>query len=292
MREYQGRHIGDSQQRAAWRLEDGPAGGADAPFRAVEPAGYFRWKDLVGRAIALALLAPGVPIVLAAVAMVRLTSPGPGIFRQLRVGRNGKTFTMYKIRSMRSDAEKGAGPVWSTDGDPRVTWVGRILRALHIDEFPQLFNVLRGDMALIGPRPERPEFCQRLALVIPSYLERLHVRPGITGLAQINLPPDTDVDSVRRKLVLDLEYVARGNAWLDVRILLCTFIKLCGANGQTSARWLRLDRDPEAEQIEALRVNGVVPPLSFPIAGAAADNHAADSPNGTRRPAAYVGKST
>jgi lipopolysaccharide/colanic/teichoic acid biosynthesis glycosyltransferase len=171
-------------------------------------------------------LVPALPVIGLLVLLVRLTSRGPGIFRQVRVGLNGKTYMMYKLRSMRVDAEAATGAVWSTKHDPRVTCLGRFLRLVHLDEFPQLFNAVRGDMALIGPRPERPEFVHTLARQLPGYLGRLAVRPGITGLAQINLPPDTDLDSVRRKLVLDLEYVERGGWWLDLRIFAATFLRL------------------------------------------------------------------
>jgi hypothetical protein len=133
---------------------------------------------------------------------------------------------MYKIRTMRYDAEMSTGPVWTQHRDPRVTPVGRLLRKLHLDELPQLFNVIKGEMAIVGPRPERPEFVCVLAEAVPGYRNRLAVLPGITGLAQINLPPDTDLVSVQRKLVLDCEYIERGGPWLDTRLMLCTFLRL------------------------------------------------------------------
>ncbi len=206
------------------------------------PGGYFVWKSWIERLIALALLPPSLLVISALVIVVRLTSPGPGIYRQIRVGRHGRTFAMYKIRTMRNNAEQGTGPVWAQRSDPRITPVGRILRKLHLDEFPQLINVLRGEMSLIGPRPERPEFTQRLARDIPTYLERLGVLPGITGLAQINLPPDTDLDSVRRKLVLDLEYIREANPWLDLRMFLCTGVRLLGIHGESAMRMFCLRR--------------------------------------------------
>jgi lipopolysaccharide/colanic/teichoic acid biosynthesis glycosyltransferase len=190
------------------------------------PSSYFRWKGILDRTLAGLLLVPGLPIVGLLALLVRLTSPGPGILRQVRVGKDGRRFAMYKVRTMRSDAEALTGTVWAKPMDPRVTGLGRVLRRFHLDEFPQLFNVVRGDMALIGPRPERPEFVQILSRQIPGYLNRLAVRPGITGLAQLNLPPDTDLESVSRKLVLDLEYVDRAGLWLDARLLLCTFARL------------------------------------------------------------------
>jgi lipopolysaccharide/colanic/teichoic acid biosynthesis glycosyltransferase len=190
------------------------------------------------------LLVLGLPIMAVTILLVRLTSPGKAIFRQTRVGLGGREYVMYKIRSMRINAEKD-GPTWAKRGDARVTPVGRVIRALHLDEFPQLVNVLRGEMALIGPRPERPEFVANLALQIPGYLDRLLVRPGITGLAQINLPPDEDLESVRRKLAVDLIYIERGSAWLDLRIFACTFLRLLGLQGALVCRLLRLDCHPD-----------------------------------------------
>jgi lipopolysaccharide/colanic/teichoic acid biosynthesis glycosyltransferase len=192
----------------------------------ITPARYFRWKGPFDRAAAAALLVPGLPLIALLVALVRLTSKGPGIYRQARVGKDGRRFMMYKIRTMRHDAEAGTGAVWTQTQDPRVTAVGKVFRKLHLDELPQLFNVLRGEMSLVGPRPERPEFVRVLAEAVPGYRNRLAVRPGITGLAQINLPPDTDIISVQRKLLLDCEYVERGGMWLDTRLMICTFLRL------------------------------------------------------------------
>lgn len=213
----------------------------------IKRATYFAWKDYFGRCLALVLLVMGIPVLLAAMLVVRLTSRGPAIFRQQRVGLNGRVYTMYKIRTMRQDAEVGTGPVWTVARDPRITLVGRFLRRFHIDEFPQLVNVLKGEMALIGPRPERPEFTQKLAVELPNYLDRLLVRPGITGLAQINLPPDTDLESVRRKLVLDLEYVVRGCLPLDLRIFTATFLRLLALPSDFSLTLLGLRRNPESQ---------------------------------------------
>jgi lipopolysaccharide/colanic/teichoic acid biosynthesis glycosyltransferase len=208
----------------------------------VNPGPYFVWKYWFERAVAAVILLPGSVIVAMLVLLVRWSSPGPGIYRQLRVGKNGRTFLMYKIRTMRHDAETASGPVWSQQGDPRVTKIGRVLRKLHLDEFPQLLNVLKGEMTLVGPRPERPEFTQRLALAIPNYLDRLTVLPGITGLAQINLPPDSDLESVRRKLAVDLQYIKEAGFFLDLRMILCTATRLLGVHGNTVMRMFRLRR--------------------------------------------------
>jgi lipopolysaccharide/colanic/teichoic acid biosynthesis glycosyltransferase len=201
------------------------------------------WKTILDRTLALLLLVPGLPLIGVLVLLVRLTSRGPGLYRQVRVGKASRQFLMYKLRSMRVDAEERTGPVWSAAGaDSRVTPLGHWLRWLHLDELPQLFNVLKGEMSLVGPRPERPEFVAVLTEEIPGYLDRLQVLPGITGLAQVNLPPDSDLDGVRRKLVLDCEYITNVSIWLDQRIVLCTLLRLFGLRGVRCVRLFGLDR--------------------------------------------------
>jgi lipopolysaccharide/colanic/teichoic acid biosynthesis glycosyltransferase len=217
---------------------------ADPQTRQAMPGVYFRFKVVLGRSLALLLLIPGLPLILASVLLVRLTSRGPGLIHQTRVGKNGRLFVMHKIRTMIHDAEKYTGPTWTQTNDPRITPVGRLLRKIHVDELPQLFNVLKGEMVLIGPRPERPEIVDVLSEHIRHYRHRLAVPPGITGLAQINLPPDTDLESVRRKLALDLDYVNTANAGLDLRILLCTCLRMIGIPGELAMRALRLRRNP------------------------------------------------
>jgi lipopolysaccharide/colanic/teichoic acid biosynthesis glycosyltransferase len=219
--------------------------GADEESSAVTSirvSSYFRWKSALDRLLALILLIPGLPLIALLIGLIRLTSRGPGVYQQARVGRGGKVYTMLKLRSMRVDAESHTGAVWARQGDPRVTRLGYWLRKLHLDELPQLFNVLRGEMSLIGPRPERPEFVAVLAAEIPGYLSRLEVAPGITGLAQINLPPDKDLDDVRRKLILDREYIQVANLVLDVRVLACTLLRMLGVRGELAMRLLKLNR--------------------------------------------------
>jgi lipopolysaccharide/colanic/teichoic acid biosynthesis glycosyltransferase len=169
-----------------------------------------------------------VPVTVIAWCIVRLSSSGPGFYSQVRVGKNGRQYHIFKIRTMYHNCETISGAAWSAKNDPRVTPIGRIFRKLHIDELPQLLNVLRGDMGLVGPRPERPEFVDPLSKVIPAYKERLLVRPGVTGLAQIQLPPDTGLESVQSKIVLDCCYIENGSLWLDFRILLGTAVYLVG----------------------------------------------------------------
>ena len=229
---------------------------------------YFRWKRLAERCVAFVLLIVGLPVIGLLVLLIKATSRGPGVYSQKRVGLNGRVYTMYKLRSMRIDAEAGTGPVWSPPGsDSRVTPLGYWLRKLHLDELPQLFNVLRGEMSLIGPRPERPEFVEVLAKQIPGYLDRLQVLPGITGLAQINLPPDTDLDDVRRKLVLDQRYIAAAGFMLDSRILLCTLLRLCGLKGESTMRLMGLKHEvvlPSEQAPQAVEIAPPVAPANVP----------------------------
>jgi lipopolysaccharide/colanic/teichoic acid biosynthesis glycosyltransferase len=174
---------------------------------------------------AVGILLVTMPIMLLSTLLVRLTSRGRVIYTQTRLGKAGKPFTIYKIRTMYENSEPD-GPRWSLPGDPRVTPVGWVLRCCHIDELPQLFNVLRGEMSLIGPRPERPEIVHELERVFPDYRRRLSVRPGVTGLAQVLQAPDTDLEMVRRKLLFDLHYLEAWNLWLDFQIVLATVLHL------------------------------------------------------------------
>lgn len=183
-------------------------------------------KRALDLALASVLFVLTLPLMLVVAVLVRLTSPGPALYVQTRVGKGGKPFPIYKFRSMRHDCEKVGGPQWARPGDTRVTWLGRFLRASHLDELPQLLNVILGHMSLVGPRPERPEFVPGLAEVIPGYTARLLVRPGVTGLAQLRLPADTDLDSVRRKIVYDRWYVKNRSLWLDLRLISCTALKV------------------------------------------------------------------
>lgn len=209
-----------------------------SPFVAPRPTSYLSYKGLLSRLIAVALLIPTLPLLPLLMLLVRLSSPGPAIYRQVRVGRNGKLFTMYKLRTMRNDAERDTGPIWTLPSDPRVTRLGWYLRILHLDEIPQLFNMLRGDMALVGPRPERPEITRDLERRLDGYDARHAVLPGITGLAQVLLPADTDLDSVRRKLAIDLEYIEHADLLLDLEIFFCTCLRLMGLRFRMARRIL------------------------------------------------------
>ena len=203
------------------------------------PELYWKLRRPLDFTLALALSLLALPMVVLAALAVRLTSRGPAFYSQTRVGRGGEIFTIYKIRSMVHNCESLTGPRWTIPGDPRVTPLGWLLRRTHVDELPQLFNVLCGQMSLIGPRPERPEFVSELSQKIPGYNQRHVVLPGITGLAQVQLAPDTDLESVRRKLLYDLHYVRSGSLWLDARILAATALHMLGMSYELLARlWI------------------------------------------------------
>jgi lipopolysaccharide/colanic/teichoic acid biosynthesis glycosyltransferase len=189
----------------------------------------FAWfKRPADVMLALIGLILGSPMIAFAALVVKLTSRGPVFYSQVRLGLDGRPFRIYKVRSMCQHSEAQTGPCWSLKGDPRVTRVGRFLRWSHFDELPQLWNILVGDMSLIGPRPERPEMVPGLERALPGYRRRLLVRPGLTGLAQVLLPPDTDLNSVRIKLAHDLCYLQRYSFWLDCRIFIATFFHVLG----------------------------------------------------------------
>jgi lipopolysaccharide/colanic/teichoic acid biosynthesis glycosyltransferase len=194
---------------------------------------YLRARRILEALCAGALLLVFSPVIAAAGLLVKLTSPGPIIYSQVRLGRDGEPYVIYKLRTMWNRCEQQSGVRWAVANDPRSTWIGKYLRQTHIDELPQLWNVVRGDMSLIGPRPERPEFVPALEQAVPRYRDRLVVRPGITGLAQLHLPADSDLESVRRKVLVDRYYVRHVDWWLDLRILLGTpfYLLHCRALG-------------------------------------------------------------
>jgi exopolysaccharide biosynthesis polyprenyl glycosylphosphotransferase len=175
--------------------------------------------DVVASAIGLIVTAPLLGIVAAA---VKLTSSGPAVYKQQRVGLQNRLFTVYKFRSMRQDAEVGTGAVWARKNDNRVTPVGRFLRRTRLDELPQLWNVLIGDMSLVGPRPERPEFVQQLTEQIPFYGQRHAIRPGLTGWAQVRYAYGASVEDALEKLQYDLFYIKNLSIPLDLFIIFST----------------------------------------------------------------------
>ena len=193
-------------------------------------------------AVAGILIVLALPIMVLVAILVKLTSRGPILYRQTRIGLDrrlpgevpaqiskqricdvgGKPFVIYKFRTMRVDAERGTGAVWATKEDPRITWIGGLLRQARLDELPQLFNVLKGDMNVVGPRPERPSIFARLTDEVERYPLRQQVRPGITGLAQVSQQYDRSMDDVVRKLEFDLDYVRNQGFWTDLLIMLKT----------------------------------------------------------------------
>jgi exopolysaccharide biosynthesis polyprenyl glycosylphosphotransferase len=181
----------------------------------------LRVKRLLDMIFALSLLLVAIPLMLLVAIMIKAESRGPVIFRQTRTGLDGREFELLKFRSMVQDAERD-GPQWTQEGDPRATRLGRVIRLLHIDELPQLVNVLRGEMSFIGPRPERPEFNQLLEKEIPLYDLRNLVRPGITGWAQVMYLYGASIEDAREKLQYDLYYIKNYSVLLDIAILFKT----------------------------------------------------------------------
>jgi exopolysaccharide biosynthesis polyprenyl glycosylphosphotransferase len=205
------------------------------PLIEVLPEPIAAWQRVTKRAVDVAvsgtLLVAGLPLWLLLGALVRATSPGPAIYRQQRVGQFGKPFTMLKYRTMVHGAERETGPVWAQKADRRVTPLGRWLRRLRLDEIPQLWNVLLGEMSLVGPRPERPFFVDQHVDQIPLYSRRHRVQPGITGLAQVKWRYDADIDDVRQKLKYDLFYIETMSLGTDAKILLQTVRTALFGNG-------------------------------------------------------------
>ena len=178
-----------------------------------------RLLSILTSAILLILVLPVIPFVLLA---IKLDSPGPVLYRQQRVGRGGTNFYCYKFRTMRQDAEADTGPTWADNDDPRITRIGKILRISRLDEIPQLWCVLKGDMAFVGPRPERPEFVRWLTEQLPFYSVRHAVRPGITGWAQVRYKYGNTVEDAREKLQYDLFYIKNASIGLDLLIMFQT----------------------------------------------------------------------
>lgn len=192
---------------------------------AVPDAAYKEVLDRVFAALGLILLLPLMAILCV---LIKLTSRGPAFHLQERVGMHGKVFHIIKLRSMVQDAERATGPVWASENDPRITWIGRFLRKSHLDEMPQLVNVLLGQMSLVGPRPERPVFVDKFKDLIPGYSRRLEIKPGITGLAQVYHSYDATIHDVRTKLAYDILYMRTMCLKSDLLIVLQTVRRLTG----------------------------------------------------------------
>ncbi len=179
--------------------------------------------DIILGVIALLLV---LPILGLCAAIIKLSSKGPVMYKQIRVGKDGRIFRMYKLRTMYVHAESASGAVWARKSDPRIVPICRWMRRSHLDELPQLLNVIKGEMSLVGPRPERPEILTELENIYPQVRKRLSVMPGITGLAQVRNGYDTSIDQFRHKLEADMEYIERRKWSLELSILARTVTKL------------------------------------------------------------------
>ncbi len=245
----------DVQPRGSGRAlaQLGLAGETDLPAEGPRcgARGYAPVKAAMEWAGALVLLVAALPVLACLAVVLKLTSHGPVLYSQLRLGRRGKLFRIYKLRTMTHRAEAATGPVWSIGDDPRVTKVGRWLRDTHLDELPQLWNVLRGEMTLIGPRPERPEIAATIERSLPAFRDRLLVRPGITGLAQMLLPADSDLGNVPPKLAHDLHYIREMGPLLDLRIAVSTVLHFVGMAATAASRQLVRTFAPRASSIGA-----------------------------------------
>jgi sugar transferase (PEP-CTERM system associated) len=198
-----------NMMRPSWLIFSGR--GRQARLSGVARTFMHRGVALVGALVSL-------PIALLTAILIKLESPGPALYKQERVGKNGRPFMIMKFRSMRSDAEKD-GPVWARDGDSRVTRVGRVIRKIRVDEIPQFWNILKGEMNFVGPRPERPHFVAQLAEEIPFYAQRHLIPPGLTGWAQIKYPYGASIEDARQKLQYDLYYIKNQSLLLDAVII-------------------------------------------------------------------------
>ena len=198
-----------NMMRPSWLIFSGR--GRQARLSGVARALLHRGVALIGALVSL-------PIALLTAVLIKLESPGPALYKQERVGQNGRPFTIMKFRSMRLDAERD-GPVWAQDGDDRTTRVGRVIRKIRVDEIPQFWNILKGEMNFVGPRPERPHFVAQLAEEIPFYEQRHLIPPGLTGWAQIKYPYGSSIEDARQKLQYDLYYIKNQSLVLDAVIL-------------------------------------------------------------------------
>jgi len=210
--------------------------GAGALYLSFLRRRYAEFKRAVDILFALPSLIVAVPVIAILAVLVKLTSKGPAFYVQERVGKGGRIFKIVKLRTMVADAESRTGPVWAAANDPRVTPLGAFLRRTHLDELPQLWNVLKGDMSLIGPRPERPVFVEKFKKEIPNYTDRLAVRPGITGWAQVNHVYDQTIDDVRKKVEYDREYIQKMGWAIDLKIIVATIGRMLRLRGGPQPR--------------------------------------------------------
>jgi lipopolysaccharide/colanic/teichoic acid biosynthesis glycosyltransferase len=213
---------------------------------------YLKFKYAFESLVAACLLVVLWPVILVLWIAVKVTSPGSGFYTQTRVGLDGKVFKLVKLRSMCCNAEAGGKCKWSGKVDKRVTPLGKVLRKLHLDELPQLWNVACGEMSLVGPRPERPEITFYLEKKIPCYHNRHRVKPGITGLAQVNLEPDENINSTRKKQILDLRYIQKSSMLLDMRLICATSLRVIGIPGAWAMNAALLKQHIEEQELQAI----------------------------------------
>jgi lipopolysaccharide/colanic/teichoic acid biosynthesis glycosyltransferase len=187
----------------------------------------MRTIDIVGASVVLLLT---LPVIAVCAVIIKRCDPGPVFYTQWRVGRDGWLFKIYKLRTMYLNAERRSGAVFADANDGRILPCGRWMRRSHIDELPQLWNILRGEMSLVGPRPERPEMLEQIRHSLPRFERRLHVKPGLTGLAQLRNGYANNAHGHRRKLAYDLRYIRRMNVLTDLRLLVMTLFKLWDRN--------------------------------------------------------------
>ena len=202
---------------------------ASINYKLIYLTGIKRFMDLV---LSVLFFVTGLPFYIIFGLLIKLDSKGPVLFKQIRAGLQNSSFLLYKFRSMGFHAEADTGPIWTVQNDPRITKVGRFLRRFRFDEFPQLLNVLKGEMSLVGPRPERPFFVEKLKQEYPFYMRRLKMRPGITGWAQIKHPYDEHFGDVREKLRYDFFYIENVSLWLDLKIIIRTVRVMLSGKGR------------------------------------------------------------